>query len=169
MDFLTLAKSRYSVRSFASKPVEKEKVMTILEAASAAPTAHNAQPYVLYVMESPEAIAQIDLCTRNRFGAPLVFVICFDKSQAWASQEGATSGPVDCGIVGTHMMLQAHALGLGSCWVMRFDANLVKKALNLPDTIVPVSLMPIGYPNENAVPGPRHSQRKPLLENVLFK
>ncbi len=169
MDFLTTAKSRYSVRSFSPRPVEKEKITGMLEAAQAAPTAHNAQPYVLYVMQSPEAIAQIDACSRNRFGAPLVFVICYDKTQAWSSKEGTTSGPVDCGIVGTHMMFAAHDLGLGSCWVMRFEASVLKQALNMPDYLIPVSLMPVGYPSENAIPSPRHLERKPLLDNVLFK
>ncbi len=169
MDFLTNAKARYSVRSFSPRPVEKEKVTIMLEAAQAAPTAHNAQPYVLYVMQSPEALAQIDACSRNRFGAPLVFVICYDKTQAWASLEGTSSGPVDCGIIGTHLMFAAHDLGLGSCWVMRFEASILKQALKLPENLVPVSLMPVGYPSETAVAGPRHSQRKPLLENVLFK
>ena len=169
MDFLTTAKARYSVRAFSPRPIEKEKVTFMLEAAQAAPTAHNAQPYVLYVMQSPEALAQIDACSRNRFGAPLVFVICYDKSQAWASQEGASSGPVDCGIVGTHLMFAAHDLCLGSCWVMRFEASILKKSLNLTDNLIPVSLMPVGYPSENAVPGPRHTQRKPLLENIVFK
>ncbi len=169
MDFLTLAKKRYSVRSFSSRPVEKEKVTAILEAASAAPTAHNAQPYVLYVVQTPEAIVQIDQCTKNRFGAPLVFAICFDKTQAWSSGEGSSSGPVDCGIVGTHMMFAAEDLSLGSCWVMRFDPLMLKQVLALPDHLIPVSLMPVGYPSETAVPGPRHSQRKPLLENVRFK
>ena len=59
MDFLELAKERFSVRSYSPKPVEPEKVAKILEAAQAAPTATNSQPQRVYVLQSPEALEKI--------------------------------------------------------------------------------------------------------------
>ena len=62
MEFLELAKSRYSVRKFDPRPVEEEKLQKILESGRVAPTAKNMQPQKIYVLESPEAIAAIQRC-----------------------------------------------------------------------------------------------------------
>ena len=59
MEFLELAKSRYSVRKFDARPVEEEVLQKILEAGRVAPTAKNMQPQKIYVLESPEAVASI--------------------------------------------------------------------------------------------------------------
>ena len=56
MAFMDLAKSRYSVRKFSDKPIEKEKLDAILEAGRIAPTGHNYQPYRVYVLQSAEAL-----------------------------------------------------------------------------------------------------------------
>lgn len=62
MDFLELAKARYSVRKFSDKPIEQEKLDKILEAARVAPTAHNYQAYRVYVLQSPEALEKSGHC-----------------------------------------------------------------------------------------------------------
>lgn len=59
MDFFTLAKNRYSVRKFSERSVEPEKLEKVLEAARVAPTAHNYQPFRIYVLKSKDAIAKI--------------------------------------------------------------------------------------------------------------
>lgn len=58
MAFMDLAKSRYSVRKFSDKPIEKEKLDAILEAGRIAPTGHNYQPYRVYVLQSAEALEE---------------------------------------------------------------------------------------------------------------
>ena len=70
MDFLNIAKQRYSVRSYKKKTVEEEKLHKILEAAHAAPTAANLQPVRLIVVQSEEGLAKILLVRR----LPLSFV-----------------------------------------------------------------------------------------------
>ncbi|MBQ2312266.1 MAG: nitroreductase family protein, partial [Firmicutes bacterium] len=72
MTFLDLAQSRYSVRKYSDKPVEKEKLEQILKAAQAAPTACNYQPWRVSVLQSPEAIAKVRSLTRYAFNAPVV-------------------------------------------------------------------------------------------------
>ena len=63
MDFLTLAKKRYSVRAYTKQKVEKEKLDAILEAAHVAPTGGNCQPQHLIVVQSDEGLRKIGKAT----------------------------------------------------------------------------------------------------------
>lgn len=154
MSFLELAQERYSVRSYADRPVEQEKIDLILKAAKLAPTAVNFQPQKIYVLKSDEAMAKINRLCRCIYGAPLVFLICSDERLTWKShtERGYSSGEMDCSIVCTHMMLEAWELGLGSVWVRLFDVQAVAKAFNLPSYIKPICLLPVGYASEDSVP-----------------
>jgi nitroreductase len=82
--------------------------------------------------------------------------------------DGEHSGWVDASIVTTHLMLQAADIGLGSTWVMYFDAEKVRAAFNLPQNIVPVALLPLGCPAEGAVPADRHNDRLSRDKLVFF-
>ena len=167
MDFMELAKDRYSVRSFSDRPVEQEKIDLILEAAKLAPTAVNFQPQRIYVLRSREALDRINGLCRCRDGASTVFLICSDERRAWKSQAecGYSSGEMDCSIVCTHMMLEAWDLGIGSVWVRLFDADEVREAFSLPSHIRPVCLLPIGYRTEDCVPyAPWHDVYRPIEE-----
>ena len=77
MDFLTLAKKRYSVRAYTKQKVEKEKLDAILEAAHVAPTGGNCQPQHLIVVQSDEGLRKIGKAT-NIYGAPLAIIVCSD-------------------------------------------------------------------------------------------
>ena len=167
-DFMSLARQRYAVREYAQTPVEQAKLDSILEAGRLAPTAKNVQPQHIYVLQSPEAIAKINELTRCAYGAPVVFLVCYDTDLAW-TKDGESSGNMDCSIVGTHMMLEATELGLGTCWVKWFDANAVAEAFNLPANHKPSFLMPCGYAAETSKPSEHHFGRKPLTETVTYK
>jgi len=167
--FLELAASRYSVRSFDQKAVEAEKLAQILEAGRIAPTAHNDQPQRIKVIVGADDLAKVDECTRCRFGASTVLLIGYDKTACWKrSFDGALSGEVDASIVTTHMMLAAQDLGLGTCWVMYFNQQKAMELFALPENFVPVAMLPIGYPAENASPSPMHDSRLDI-ENILLK
>ena len=164
-DFLTFAVERYSVRAYdETKPVEPEKIHRILQAAQIAPTAVNHQPQKIYLLQSAEAMATIRSLSRSVYNAPFVFLICADESQTWHSptEIGYSTGEMDASIVTTHMMLEAHDLGLGSCWVRLFDAREVKEAFQLPQNIRPVCLLAVGYPTANSVPSPWHTTSKAI-------
>lgn len=76
---------------------------------------------------------------------------------------------MDASIVCTHMMLEAWNIGVGSCWVLLFDPALVKNAFCLHPYIVPVCLLPIGYPASNAKPyAPWHDVYRPISETVKY-
>ena len=75
---------------------------------------------------------------------------------------------MDVSIVTTHMMLQATALGIGTTWVMWFDAAKTRELFALPENIVPVCFMVAGYPAEDAAPSHNHDKRKTMEELAEF-
>jgi len=168
-DFLTLAKERYSVRRFANRSVSQEDIDCILRAGQLAPTACNNQPQHVYVIRSEEALAKMRRCTKCHFDAPLGMLICSDLNQTWKRRyDGADSCWVDASIVTTHMMLEAHERGVGSTWVMYFDPEAVKTEFELPDNLLPVALLVMGYPAEDAQMNPLHEQTKTIEEMVTY-
>ena len=166
--FMDLARQRYAVREYAQTPIGQTKLDSILEAGRLAPTARNVQPQHIYVLQSPEAIAKINELTRCAYGAPVVFLVCFDTDSVW-TRNGSNSGDMDCSIVGTHMMMEATELGLGTCWVKYFDPEEVATAFELPANHKPSFLMPCGYAAETSKPSDKHFLRKPLSETVTYK
>jgi nitroreductase len=163
MSFKELAAQRYSVRKFLETPVDREKLDLILAAARNAPTAANKQPQRFLVIDQAPDLAKVDLCTSCRFGAPLVFLVCYDKTEPWVrgfDQEHA--GWVDASIVITQMMLQAADIGLGTTWVMYFDPAKTREQFQLPEQLIPVAFLPTGFPAPGAAPADRHLQRHPL-------
>lgn len=149
MKFEELIKNRYSCRKFKDTPVEKEKIEKILEAALVAPTACNLQPQRILVLTDKNIIKALDdeKCTRYTFDAPLIFVMCVDRSKACTRKyDGISSAEVDSSIAMTQMMLQAQELGLGTTWVMALNPDIAKKVLNIPENLDVISFMPTGYP-----------------------
>lgn len=170
MDFVELVKERYSVRSFDTKKVEKEKLDLILESARLAPTAANRQPQRILVLESDEALEKLKSCTTYHFNAPLALVVCVDTETSWkrVKFDGKSSSDIDASIITTHMMLQLHELGLGSTWVGFFDPVAIKEAYNIPDNLEAISILPVGYPSQDSKPSPMHTTRKELSEIVFY-
>ena len=170
MEFMELAAQRYSVRKFSDAPVEPEKLSAVLEAGNVAPTAKNLQPQRIYVLSSAEALEKVDGLTRCRFGAPVVLLIAYDADEDWKNplEEGIHAGQQDASIVATHIMLAATEAGLGTCWVNLFPNSQANEAFDLPESIVPVLLMPIGYAALDAKPSRLHDERKPLEETVTY-
>lgn len=169
MDLIQLMKDRYSCRRFSDLPVEEEKITAILEAGRLAPTACNNQPQKVFVLRSREALARWQKCTNCRFNEQLVLIVCYDKDLCWKREyDGQDSGLVDGSIVTAQMMLEAEALGVRSTWIMHFIPEAVRAELALPEALIPVSALAMGYPADMAAPSPRHGERKPLSETVTY-
>lgn len=170
MNFIDLAKARYSVRNFSNKPIEQEKLDIILHAAQIAPTATNAQPFKIYVVGSAEALAKMRTLTKCHYNAPVILMITYNQEQEWQNplEAGITAGRQDTSIVATHIMLAATEQGLGTCWVNFFAPSEVQMAFSLPENEIPALLMPIGYPAADALPSARHTQSKPLKDLVTY-
>ena len=164
-NFLDLCRERYSVRAFSEKKVEEEKISAILSAGQAAPTACDFQPIKIYVIKSEQALEKLQKCMRFRFGQTLAFIVCYDRDKCWVREyDGRASGEVDASITATHMMLEAWEQGIGSTWIMHFIPEAVCCEFSLPENIVPVCVLAMGYPGENAVPSQKHGVRKSIEE-----
>ena len=169
MSFIDLARNRYSVRKFKDQKVEKEKLDLILEAARIAPTGCNYQPQRIMVIDEPELLEKLKGCTNYTFGAPLVLMICYDSTTCWKSAtNNVMGGYEDACIITTHMMLEAADLGLGSTWVGGFDRAKLQEIFNVPKFLMPVALLPIGYPADEAHPSHLHEKRYEMAHFVSY-
>ena len=164
MDFLDLAKKRYSVRSYKKTPVEEEKVACILEAARVAPSAANLQPTRLVVIDNAEGMELSRAA--NVYSAPLAIIVCADHAKAWKRPaDGKSTVDIDASIATDHMMMEATSLGLGSVWICWFDPEVVAHEFGLPETFEPINVLAIGYSDEPAKSPDRHAtERIPVGE-----
>ncbi len=168
MDFLELAKKRYSVRKFLDKDVEQEKIDYMLECAKVAPTAANRQPVYIKFIDGHTQLEKIKEVTKYTFNAPVWMLIVYDKQLSWKNKyTGEDKGDIDAAIVITHMMLAATQQGLGTCWVGSFDLKRAREIFELDDRYQAVALLPIGYPDETVDPNPLHYQRDDSKEHIL--
>lgn len=169
MDFLQLAQSRYSVRSFTNEPISHDAIQKILKAGHVAPTACNLQPQRILVISSPEALEKLKSCTRCHFDCTCAMLVCYNKDECWTRKyDSEKSGVIDSSIVATHMMMEATSLNIGSTWVMHFNPQKIKSEFNLPDNIVPVALLVLGHPSEDAKPLGMHSEYRPEDEIISY-
>ena len=169
MDFEELSAARYSLRKFSPKPVEDDKLETVLRAGQNAPTAHNLQPQRIFVLQSPEALEKADACTASHFHPPVMLAVCADSAVSWKREyDGKDHGEIDAAIAVTQMMLQAADLGLGTTFIGMFDAAKLLEAFPEMAGLTPVALLPLGYPAEGAHPSRLHADRKPLYEMVKY-
>ena len=169
MEYRQLIKERYSVRKFSAEPVKEDALLAILEAARQAPTATNSQPQRILVLRDAAGMKKLKTCTPFTFDAPMALAVCYNKDEAWLRPyDSDNSGIVDAAIVGAHIMLAVHDLGLGCTWVGHFDPALFRRAFNLPASIEPVAILPIGHPAPDAKPAHLHWQRRPLAETVVY-
>lgn len=170
MNFIEIAKKRYSVRSYKDKKVEEKKLHKILEAAHVAPTAANLQPVRLIAVQSREGLDKIGKGA-NLYGAPLAVIVCADHGKAWVRPfDEKQTADIDASILTDHMMLQATELGLGSVWICYFKPDVIRREFGLPDNLEPINILAVGYSDEEAADPERHSQtRIPVEELVSYE
>ena len=166
MDYFELIAKRYSVRSYQSKPVESDKLAKVMEAAVIAPTAANRQPFRLIVIPTRgHETALRRIYSREWFlQAPLVICACAVRSEAWTRRDGKSYADVDTTIALDHLILAAHDLGLGTCWIGAFDPAAAREVLGLEPDLEPLAFTPLGYPADEWRP----KQRRPAAELVRY-
>jgi len=165
--FLELARNRYSCRAFEDREVPANMVESILEAARLAPTAMDKQPVHVWVADTGDTMEKLGKATQYLYGAPLVFVVGCKPDEAWVRKyDGKNGAEVDAAIVGTHIMLEASALGLGNVWVGSFDPAKIKA--DFPETAgyEVVALFPVGQADVQT--SANHEKRQSSEEFVSF-
>lgn len=152
MEFSKLVTQRHSVRRYLPDKVETEKRNAILEAGRMAPTAANLQPVKVLVVEEETNLAKLGKAA-NIYGAPLVLIVCADRTTAWKRPfDGKQTVDIDASIVTDHMMLQAEAFGLGSVWICYFKPDILKSEFSIPDNLEIVNILAVGYSDETEAP-----------------
>ena len=166
MDFLELARRRYSVRSYKPDPVEQKKLDRVLEAARLAPTAVNIQPFQLVVVHTANREAELlRIYNKNWFvQAPIVICGCGLPRKSWVRRDGKNYIDVDVAIAMDHLILAATAEGLGTCWIGAFDPLAAKEVLGLPEGVEAVVFTPLGYANDR----PPSKKRKAVAKLVRY-
>lgn len=168
MNFLELAQARHSVRKYQQRPVEPEKVQTILEAGRVAPTALNKQPQRFLVVGSREGLDKLGLAA-DLHGAPLAVVVCSLDDQAWVRpQDGHHMTEIDASIATTLLMLAAWELGVASCWISWFDPAVVRQEFYLPDNVIPINILVLGYSDQEAAAPGRHADKRIALKDMVW-
>jgi nitroreductase len=178
-EFLKLCRKRKSVRRFADRPVEREKIELCLEAARRAPSADNMQPWRFVVFDDAEkkreladAIFTGTYALSKRFApAPVLVALLIKESLLVNKVAGAIQGTqwqvVDAGIGGEHFVLAAAEQGLGTCWIGWYDGRALVKHLGLRGKgYKPTALIALGYPAADVSDNER--PRKPLAEIAFW-
>jgi nitroreductase len=147
MEFSEVIRSRYSVRGYKPDPVEDDKLQKVLEAAVAAPTACNLQPFRLIVIHTRGREAELQRIYPARWfvQAPVVVCVCGIPSLGWSRRDRKSYCDVDAAIVMDHLILAATDLGLGTCWVGAFDPQAARTILQIPEDVEIIAFTPLGY------------------------
>jgi len=145
LDVFEAIRKRKSVRSYSPKPLPEEALVKVLDAARLAPSAGNIQPWHFIIVRDEDKRARIaGGCRYGRFLAEsrVVIVACGNKraSPSWYAVETAMALE--------HSVLAATALGMGTCWIGRFNQEDIRKMLRLPEKFEVVALISLGYPGK---------------------
>lgn len=150
--------SRTSIRDYQDKPVEDEKIEQMLRAAMAAPTAGNKQPWRFIVIKEKSTLNAISdkfPTMKMAAKAPLAIVVCGDLKATFPG-EGVEYWVQDASAATENLLLEAHSLGLGAVWCgiypIKERVEQLKEMLNIPEDIVPLNVIPIGYPADDPTP-----------------
>ena len=174
--FLELVQHRQSDRAYLDKPVEKEKIDRILEAARLAPSACNSQPWKFVVVTDPKKQLEVanatssTMLSMNHFTkqAPVQLVVIEESGNFTSSIGGWVTDKhyphIDLGIVAAHITLAATDEGLGSCIIGWCDGKKIQKTLDIPKNKRVMLVILLGYP---ALPL-REKKRKTTEEIVSY-
>jgi nitroreductase len=171
--------SRRSIRLFDDKTeVEKEKIIKLLKAAMAAPSACNIQPWEFIVITKEETIRRIKetISKYGDYNTNTIMVICgSNENIPWKD-----NGIIDCSAAMENMMIAAPTLGLGTVCIGGFDRTKIKNVLGIPVNVEAIGMLYLGYPKENKKPRTKYIEdavhweifdatriQKPRVGNIL--
>ena len=154
MDAMEIILTRRSIRKYTEQPVSGKVLKELLEAAMCAPSAGNRQPWCFVVINDRKILD--DIPNYHPYAqmlkeAPAAILVCCDSDLQMGDY-----GVQDCSAATQNILLAAHAKGLGAVWlgVHPTEARVtdIKRLLNLPENIIPISLISVGYPAEQKSP-----------------
>ncbi len=170
MDVFEAVKNRRSIRAFKRRAVPEGIVEKLIDAARHAPSAGNIQPWEFVIVREPQVKHELSIAALNQAlieEAPVVIAVCADEarsSQGYGSRGANLYCIQDTAAATQNMLLAAHALGLGACWIGAFQEEIVRKVLNTPVHVRPVAIIPVGYPAESPTP-----RRRRLVSEIVHR
>jgi nitroreductase len=152
--------NRRSIRKYKKDPIPDTLVKDILNSGMDAPSAGNLQSRHFYVVRDRALMKSLAAAALDQTfiaEASVVMVVCTDhKIRSEYGDRGEDLYAImDCAASIQNMLLTAHSLGLGACWVGAYDERAVSRILNVPDRFRPVAIIPYGYPAESPKPPSR--------------
>ena len=155
MNFYDVIKQRRSIRDYLpDKKIPDEVLIRILEADRIAPSAANRQPWKIMAIKDKNLRQRVCESYKGKWlrNAPVILVVVGYREQAWVRpKDRHSSMEVDLTIAMDHMILAAAAEGIGTCWIMAFDYDILKQVLNLKDNQSVSCITPLGYPSERSL------------------
>lgn len=155
--------SRRSIREYTDKQIDQEIIDQLLQAAMSAPSARNTQSWQFIVINNREVLNKIPNFhpySEMLKTAPLAICVCGD----YTLEKDINYLNQNCSAATENILLAAHALGLGAVWLSVFPrekrVNGIINLLKLPDHIVPISLISLGYPAEKKERADRFNRQK---------
>jgi nitroreductase len=170
MDVLEVIKSRRSVRAFKKNDVSERQIMKLIDAARQAPSAGNIQPWEFVIVKDSKRKHQLSVAALNQTfikKAPVVIVVCANetRSKLGYGNRGVNLYCIqDTAAAIENLLLVAHAMDLGACWVGAFREEIARNVLNTPAHVRPVAIIPIGHPSKK----PTTRSRRPL-EDIIHR
>lgn len=156
-------RNRRSIRTYKAKPVEEEKINKILEAARWAPSAGNLRSIEYVVVRDEKTrkkLADASYGQEHVSDAPANIVVCcnFSKISHYGSHGKYLYSIQESGACIQNLMLKAHELGLGTCWIGAFDEAKVRRVVGVPANAKPVAIITVGYAGEKQKSGRESEQ-----------
>lgn len=154
METLEAINQRRSIRKYLERPVEFEKLTTIIDAARKAPSAGNLQDWSFLIVTDKKLIRQVASYSIEQYWiqtAPLVLIVCGfpEKHEMYYGLRGKRLYNVqDCAAAIENLLLAATDLGLGSCWIGAFEEEKIRAIFNIPPEVRPQAIITLGYSDE---------------------
>ncbi|HIS34553.1 MAG TPA: nitroreductase family protein [Candidatus Avirikenella pullistercoris] len=148
---LTTIHNRKSVRSYTEQAVSQEDLTTLVKAGMAAPSGMDRRPWEFVIVTDREklnAMADTLPYAKMLTSSPAAIVVCGNNDEG---NGGSSYWYLDCSAATQNILLAAEAMGLGAVWTAAYPYEErmapVKEILELPGYILPLSVIPVGYPN----------------------
>lgn len=163
---------RKSVRAYTDRAVSHEQLDTLIRAAMAAPTGRDMRPWHFIVLEGRHQLSPLAEqlpYAKMLAEAQAAVVVCGDMSVTDKEGNPSRNWTFDCSAATENLLLQAEAMGLGAVWtgVYPYEERIeaVKQALHLPDHLIPLNVIPIGYPKGDPQPKDKYDPAKVEYRN----
>ncbi len=162
--------ARRSVRKYLDRPVEFEKITTILDAAIKAPSAGNLQGWRFLLVTDRNLIKEVSDCSIEQYwiqSAPILIIVCAlpEKHEMYYGLRGKRLYNIqDCAAAIENILISATDQGLGSCWIGAFEEEKIRMLFNIPNSVRPQAIITLGYSDEIV----KERQLMPIESNVYF-